>query len=90
MKKKRSFAVKLSLRFMFILTIAVLLLSLSFLYFLRSLVNANQTEELRSNQERVFQALEDMDYSQQINEGEESVGRQLLINDFPYYLTYIA
>ena len=87
---KRSFAVKLSLRFMFVLTIAVLLLSLSFLYFVRSLVNANQTSELKKNQERIFQALENMDYTEQIVDEEGSDVLQLLISDLPYYMTYIV
>lgn len=87
---KKSFAVKLSLRFMFVLTIAVLLLSLSFLYFVRSLVNANQTSELKKNQERIFQALENMDYTEQIVDEEGSDILQLLISDLPYYMTYIV
>ena len=87
---KRSFAVKLSLRFMFVLTIAVLLLSLSFLYFVRSLVNANQTSELKKNQERIFQALENMAYTEQIVDEEGSDVLQLLISDLPYYMTYIV
>ncbi len=44
---KKSFAVQLSLRFMFILTFAVILLSLSFLYILRSFVQASQTAEMK-------------------------------------------
>ena len=52
---RKSFAVRLSLRFMFILTTAVLLLSLGFLLFVRSLVKANQTNQLKSAEKSVFE-----------------------------------
>lgn len=44
---KKSFAVQLSLRFMFILTFVVILLSVSFLYILRSVVNSSRVSEMR-------------------------------------------
>jgi len=87
---KRSFAVKLSLRFMFILTTALLLLSLSFLYFVKSLVKASQTEELKKNQKAVLQAIENSDYKNLGSDELEKENFQLIINDLPYYLTYIA
>ena len=74
----RSFSVRLALRFMFILTIAVILLSFLFLFFIRSLVNANQTEELKDAEEKVFLAL----YFKQPSE-------YLLAAEIPYYVTYI-
>lgn len=63
---------------MFILTIAVILLSFLFLFFIRSLVNANQTEELKDAEEKVFLAL----YFKQPSE-------YLLSAEIPYYVTYI-
>ena len=53
---KQSFAVRLSLRFMFILTVSVLLLSMAFLFFIRQLVNGNRTELLRNAENAVFYA----------------------------------
>ena len=54
---KRSFAVRLSLRFMFILTTSVFLLSISFLYAVRSLVQANQTENLIESETQIVAEL---------------------------------
>ena len=74
----RSFSVRLALRFMFVLTVAVILLAFLFLFFIRSLVNANQTEELKDAEEKVFLAL----YFKQPTE-------YLLTAEIPYYVTYI-
>lgn len=52
---RKSFAVRLSLRFMFILTTAVFLLSMSFLLLVRSLVKANQTTQLKDAERTVFE-----------------------------------
>ena len=49
----KSFAVRLSLRFMFLLTTSVLLLSLGFLLFVRSLVKANQTAQLKQAEKNI-------------------------------------
>lgn len=51
---RKSFAVRLSLRFMFVLTTAVLLLSMGFLLFVRSIVKANQTAQLKAAEKSVF------------------------------------
>ena len=51
---RKSFAVRLSLRFMFVLTTAVLLLSMGFLLFVRSMVKANQTAQLKAAEKSVF------------------------------------
>lgn len=75
---RHSFAVRLSLRFMFVLTVAVILLSLGFLFFLRSLVQNNQTEELRKAENAIYSILEET--------GEDYIDDQ----ELPYYLTYIA
>lgn len=75
---KESFSVRLALRFTFLLTIAVLILSFGFLFFIRSLVNANQTSELKNAEEKVFYAL-----SFQV------VAGYLTQAEIPYYVTYI-
>ena len=54
---RRSFAVRLSLRFMFILTVSVLLLSSGFLLFMRSLVQGNQTRQLREAEQTVYESV---------------------------------
>ena len=58
---RQSFAVRLSQRFMFVLTVSVLLLSLGFLVFVRSLVQGNQTEQLRNAENVVFDSLENLE-----------------------------
>ena len=58
---KKSFAVQLSLRFMFILTMAVILLSLSFLYILRSFVQASQTAEMKKACKELYEKEFSMD-----------------------------
>ena len=77
---KRSFAVRLSLRFMFILTVSTILLSLSFLYCIRSLVKRNQTEMLMASENHIFEELYTL-------EEDDSF---LLSSELPYYHTYIA
>lgn len=78
-KSKQSFSVRLALRFTFLLTVAVILLSILFLFFVRSLVNANQTEELKNAEEKVFSA---MAFS--------SVSGYLSQAEIPYYVTYLV
>ena len=75
---RRSFAVRLSLRFMFVLTVAVILLSLGFLFFLRSLVQGSQTAELKLAESIIFHVIKEA--------GPDAIDDQAL----PYYLTYIA
>ncbi len=77
---KRSFAVRLSLRFMFILTISTILLSLSFLFCVRSLVKRNQTEMLMASENHILEELDML-------EEDDSF---LLSSELPYYHTYIA
>ncbi len=72
----KSFAVRLSLRFMFVLTTSVLLLSLCFLIFVRSLVKANQTAELKNAERKIFMAV-------------SSRRDGPLILDIPYYMSYL-
>lgn len=89
---KRSFAVRLSLRFMFILTVSTILLSLSFLYCIRSLVKRNQTEMLMASENHILEELTEkwqssQGLAQDMLEGEDSF---LLSSELPYYHTYIA
>ncbi len=89
---KRSFAVRLSLRFMFILTVSTILLSLSFLYCIRSLVKRNQTEMLMASENHI---LEELSEKLQMSEGlaEDMLKEDdsfLLSSELPYYHTYIA
>ncbi len=80
MKKiKESFSVRLALRFTFLLTIAVILLSFGFLFFIRSLVNANQTSELKNAEEKVFYAM-----------SIEIVSGYVPWAEIPYYVTYLV
>ena len=89
---KRSFAVRLSLRFMFILTVSTILLSLSFLYCIRSLVKRNQTEKLMASENHILEELTEkwqssQGLTQNMLEGGDSF---LLSSELPYYHTYIA
>jgi len=63
---------------MFILTTSVLLISLGFLVFVRSLVKANQTTELKNSEKKVFSSL--------TADSDDSAG----VEDIPYFLTYIV
>ena len=67
---------------MFILTTAVILLSISFLYFLRSLVNSSQVAEMKKSETILFEELESV-----ISNDEEII---LNSNALPYYRTFIA
>lgn len=89
---KRSFAVRLSLRFMFILTVSTILLSLSFLYCIRSLVKRNQTEKLMASENHILEELtEKWQNSQGLTRDMlEGGGSFLLSSELPYYHTYIA
>ena len=81
---KKSFAVRLSLRFMFVLTSAVLLLSLGFLLFVHFLVRANQTAQLKEGERTVFQSLRNIQ--------SETNGRRVFngIEGIPYFMTYLV
>lgn len=65
---------------MFILTVSTILLSLSFLYCIRSLVKRNQTEMLMVSENHIFEELDML-------EEDDSF---LLSSELPYYHTYIA
>lgn len=84
--KKQSFSVRLSLRFMFLLTIAVILLSLIFLLFVRTLVNNGQTSELKKAEESVYNSVK----SAVAYEDYSNARGGFPIREIPYYITYIA
>ena len=85
---KNSFAVRLSIRFMFILTTSIILLAVSFLYAVRSLVMANQTAVLIGSENQIVAELsENLSQLQSLSEDEELV---LITSELPYYHTYIA
>ena len=70
----QSFAAKLSLRFMFLLTVAVILLSASFLLTVRFFVGKQQTVELKNAVQIIYKTLSFEPESKSF--------------DIPYYLTY--
>ncbi len=77
-KRSQSFSVRLASRFMFLLTVAIIVLSFLFLLFVRSLVDANQTEELKKAESKVLAAMPYLKASGYLYEA-----------DIPYYVTYI-
>ena len=82
-----SFSVRLSLRFMFIMTGAVVFLSLAFLFFVQSLVDKNQNMELMVAEDVVFEKLEEARLTSEFGSKlGESLGS---IQGLPYYITYI-
>ena len=85
-KRTSSFSVRLSLRFMFLLTTAVILLSFVFLFFVRSLVKASQTAELKDAEQKVYDYAKSILVSDKIQQGRATGS----LNEIPYYLTYIV
>ena len=83
----KSFSVRLSLRFMFIMTIAVVLLSISFLLFTRSLVIKNQNIELKLAEEVISDKLKEFYDSNKSELNLEEFTSS--ISGVPYYITYI-
>ena len=83
-KINRSFATRLSLRFMFILTGAVIMLALGFLFILRFMVRGNQVSGLKNAEAVVFKTFSE-------SEGKSTEdGAFFLLPDIPYFLTYIV
>lgn len=85
---KKSFAVRLSLRFMFILTTAIILLSIAFLYCVRYLIQLNQTEQLKQSETKIFNELSEKLQSSDFQS--EAAEIYLIASELPYYQTYIA
>ncbi len=86
---RHSFAVRLSLRFMFILTVSVMTLSVLFLLFVRSLVQNGQTEELKNAETSVFATLDAL-YTNTPQNQATVASNGVTMTDIPYYLTYIV
>ena len=80
----RSFALRLSLKFMFVLTMSVLLLSLVLLSYIRSVIFSNQTTELRNTEDFVFQSVQGNIAS------DTPIPPHNSIKDIPYYMTYLV
>ena len=90
-KRPLSFAVRLSLRFMFILTTSVILLSLSILFFLRSLVRSNQEEGLVNAANGVFSVISRIQENDDLIRSENaSEMRPVVIPEIPYFISYIV
>ena len=90
----QSFAARLSLHFMFILTTAVLLLSLSFLLLVRSLIRIGQSNVLKDSERQVFSVISELDswgglvYSQE--DSAETYPSSIFVPGIPYYLSYLV
>ena len=90
-KRPLSFAVRLSLRFMFILTTSVILLSLSILFFLRSLVRSNQEEGLVNAANGVFSVITRIQEKDELNHSENADElHPVVIPEIPYFISYIV
>lgn len=90
-KRPLSFAVRLSLRFMFILTTSVILLSLSILFFLRSLVRSNQEEGLVNAANGVFSVITRIQENDELNHSENADElHPVVIPEIPYFISYIV
>lgn len=90
-KRPLSFAVRLSLRFMFILTTSVILLSLSILFFLRSLVRSNQEEGLVNAANGVFSVISRIQEHDDLIRSENSDElHPVVIPEIPYFISYIV
>ena len=70
---------------MFILMFSTILLSVSFLYCIRSLVKANQTEVLKESENQILEEL-----TSQLSQSDQSDEIILITSELPYYHTYIA
>ena len=82
----KSFSIRLSIGFMFVLTCSVVLLSVLFLFFIRSLVYQSQSEELKSAETTVFACFKE---NYEKNDFRNNKGSSLGSVEIPYYLTYI-
>ncbi len=83
----KSFAVRLSLKFMFILTAALIVLSLSFLLFTGSLVRSARADELKKAGEKIFSALTDY-FSGDNSYSAQDISDNFIVQDIPYYITF--
>ena len=82
----KSFSIRLSIGFMFVLTCAVVLLSVLFLFFIRSLVYQSQSAELKSAESIVFSHFKE---NSEKKDFRNNKGSSLGSVEIPYYLTYI-
>lgn len=90
-KKPLSFAVRLSLGFMFVLTTSVILLSFSFLFFIRSLVRGNQKDGLVNAANGVYSVITRMYENGELNISENAdEQRPVIIPELPYFISFIV
>lgn len=83
----KSFSVRLSLKFMSVMTLSVVLLSVLFLFFTRSLVTKSQGLELKNAENELFQKMETLSNDASVT---PVFGASLgVIPKLPYYVTYI-
>ncbi len=83
----KSFSSRLALRFMFVMTGAVVVLSVFFLFFIRSLVFKGQQTELKEAERAVYAKLEERRLES--SEAPKLGGTLGAIPELPYYISYI-
>ena len=83
----KSFSSRISLRFMLVITLAVVLLSLCFLIFVRTLINMEWSRELKQAENEIFKKLDNLSNDESIA---PVLGGTLgEIARLPYYITYL-
>ena len=91
MKKQMSFAVRLSLRFMFILTTSILVLSSSFLLFVRYLVHHNQAEGIKNAARGVTHFITERYEAGDFERADEQEAEgPYIIPNLPYFITFMV
>ena len=90
-KRPVSFAVRLSLGFMFVLTGSVILLTVSFLFFMRSLVRNSQKDGLVNAAERLYEEVLNGYENEDLNSAEKNENQNaVIIPELPYFMSYIV
>ena len=90
-KRPLSFAVRLSLGFMFVLTGSVILLTVSFLFFMRSLVRNSQEQGLENAAKGLYEAVFDVYESGDLGLDEKNENQNAVkIPELPYFMSYIV
>ena len=84
----KSFSARLAARFMFVIMTTVLFLSFFFLLFTRSLVQKGQILELKSGEQIIFDAVQNLSENGELSK--QSAGIINSISELPYFLTYIV
>jgi len=82
----KSFSARLSLRFMFIMTVSIVVLSLFIFLFIRSLVFQNRVNGLKISENKIYEVFEEYMAEAEANPSAASLGN---IPEIPYFMTYI-